>query len=79
MKKGNLARKQIQPLTDDLTGIINTAHARRLQLLPRLMTALCFPFFLFLKAGFEMGYLLSQYNCTLNVLGTYSLNFNLHV
>lgn len=70
MKKVAPARKQIQPLTDGLTGINHTARARRLQFLPRLMAALCFPFFLFPKAAFEMGYLLSQYNCILNVLGT---------
>ena len=79
MKKVTPARKQIQPLTDGLTGINHPAGARRLQFLPRVMTALCFPFFLFLKASFEMGYLLSQYNCILKVLGTYNLNSNLHV
>lgn len=78
MKKVTPARKQIQPLTDGLTGINYTASARGLRFLPRLMTALCFPF-LFWNVGFEMGYLLSQYNCVLKMLGTYNLNFNLHV
>lgn len=78
MKKVTPARKQIQPLTDGLTGINYTACTRSLRFFPRLMAALCFPF-LFLNAGFEMGYLLFQCNCIPNVLGTYNLNFNLHV
>lgn len=79
MKKVTPAREQIQPLTDGLTGINHTASARSLQFLPGLMTALCFPVFLFLNVSFEMGYSLPQCNCILNVLVAHNLNFNLQV
>ena len=79
MKKAAHAREQTQPLTDGLTEINCTASARNLQFLLRLMTALCFPFFLFPNAGCKMGYSLSKDNCILNVLGTHNLNFNLQV
>lgn len=74
MKNVTPASDQIQPLTDGLAGINYTACARGLQLLPGLMTALCFLFLL--NAGFQMGYSVPHYDGIPNVSGTHNLNFN---